>query len=139
MALEDAAVLAKLFSHLLNYEQIQSFLHAFQDLRQQRCYVTREKELEQILFLSLPDGEQQRMRDAAFKERAALGLSPVLIPNEVTTMGSNWESIKELFCYDAEDEADNWWISWGLLRERANQTEIRENVVAIQVSVDQVS
>jgi salicylate hydroxylase len=21
--------------------------------------------------------------------------------------------------YDAEDEADNWWVEWGLLRERA--------------------
>lgn len=30
-----------------------------------------------------------------------------------------WEQVKELFGYDPEDQADDWWIKWGLLRERA--------------------
>lgn len=30
-----------------------------------------------------------------------------------------WEQVKELFGYDAEDQADDWWIKWGILQERA--------------------
>lgn len=32
---------------------------------------------------------------------------------------SQWTEIKDIFGYDAEDEADNWWVQWGLLKERA--------------------
>lgn len=30
-----------------------------------------------------------------------------------------WDQVKELFGYDAEDQADDWWVKWGILRERA--------------------
>ena len=30
-----------------------------------------------------------------------------------------WEEIRTIFGYDCEDEADDWWVQWGLLRERA--------------------
>ena len=25
--------------------------------------------------------------------------------------------------YDCEDEADNWWVQWGMLRERASERD----------------
>jgi hypothetical protein len=67
------------------------------------------QELIQIYFMSLPDGELQRMRDAVFKERAARDESPFITPGESSfEVGAYyWNTIKEMFCYDAEDEADN--------------------------------
>jgi len=38
-----------------------------------------------------------------------------------------WEEIRTTFGYDCEDEADNWWVQWGLLRERAKETAGRVN------------
>ena len=37
MSLEDAAVLAKLFSHVLEDAQIPALLHAFSEIRRTRC------------------------------------------------------------------------------------------------------
>ena len=34
-------------------------------------------------------------------------------------MSGLWEEIRTIFGYDCEDEADDWWVQWGLLRERA--------------------
>ncbi|TFY51204.1 hypothetical protein EVG20_g11113, partial [Dentipellis fragilis] len=41
MSLEDASVLGKLFSHLISHDQIESFLVAFQELRQERAKKNR--------------------------------------------------------------------------------------------------
>ena len=35
-----------------------------------------------------------------------------------------WVEVKEIFGYNAEDDADNWWVQWGLLRERAKGTDL---------------
>lgn len=122
MGIEDAAVLAKLFSHLLNREQIQSFLYAFQDLRQNRCAGTRMAEMGNVYYMAMQDSDQQRSRDQSFREKAENGLSP--ISSDSAGTAEAWEGIKEMFGYDAEDEADNWWVEWGILRERAKQTEM---------------
>ncbi|KAG1834961.1 hypothetical protein DFJ58DRAFT_868483 [Suillus subalutaceus] len=39
----------------------------------------------------------------------------------ISEASEQWEQLKELWEYDAEDEADDWWVKWGLLRERAKQ------------------
>ena len=131
MGVEDAAVLAKLFSHLLNRDQIPSFLYAFEDLRQARCEATRISEMGNIYFITLPNGEQQQGRDDAFRQKFVQGLSPLL--DESAGTSGVWEGIKELFGYDAEDEADNWWVEWGALRERAKYQRV-DTSLGIQVS-----
>ncbi|KAG6817236.1 hypothetical protein H0H87_011293 [Tephrocybe sp. NHM501043] len=118
MAIEDGAVLAKLFSHLRSEEQISPFLYAFETLRQSRCTAVGTKEFGDIYFMSLPPGEQQEGRDAHFRGRRDRGLN-VLDADSFEEETPQWTEIKEVFGYDAEDEADNWWQEWGLLRERA--------------------
>ena len=34
-----------------------------------------------------------------------------------------WREVAETFAYDCEDEADDWWVQWGVLRERARGSE----------------
>jgi len=55
-------------------------------------------------------------------------------------MAEKWEQLKDLWGYDAEDEADNWWVQWGVLRERAKQTSMEYDLVVkvkdLQVSIE---
>ncbi|KAG1737068.1 uncharacterized protein EDB91DRAFT_1140876 [Suillus paluster] len=120
MAVEDAAVLAKLFSHLRDKDQIPTLLHAFQDLREDRCASVVHSEQSNLYFQMMPAGPKQEQRDQDMRAKAAQGES-VFGGGEAA---EQWEQLKELFGYDAEDEADDWWVKWGLLRERAKQRSL---------------
>ncbi|TFK61683.1 FAD/NAD(P)-binding domain-containing protein [Pluteus cervinus] len=137
MGVEDGAVLAKLFSHLRTDDQIGSFLWAFQDLRQPRCAAVSKKETGDIHFMTFPPGEMQQYRDNAMRAKRDAGIDALASTNEHEE-SPEWEEIKEMFAYDAEDEADNWWVEWGLLRERARGVDtgfhMDEIVVAHEVS-----
>ncbi|KAG1834953.1 hypothetical protein DFJ58DRAFT_868460 [Suillus subalutaceus] len=116
MAVEDAAVLAKLFSHLRNQDQILTFLHAFQDLREDRCASVMHTEQCNLYFQMMPAGPQQEQYNQEMRARTAQGESVF----GISEASEQWEQLKELWEY-AEDEADDWWVKWGLLRERAKQ------------------
>ncbi|KAF8872574.1 hypothetical protein BD779DRAFT_331964 [Infundibulicybe gibba] len=123
MIVEDGAVLAKLFSHLRSEDQIASFLWAFEDLRKPRCDMVHKKELGDIYFMTMGPGEVQEYRDSSMRAKRDAGLSPLSASDELEET-PEWSQMKEVFGYDAEDEADNWWIQWGLLRERAKGTDL---------------
>ncbi|KAF8912334.1 hypothetical protein CPB85DRAFT_1252794 [Mucidula mucida] len=116
LTVEDGAVLAKL-SHISIKDQIQSFLYAFQDLRQPRCASVYAKS-GIVQYMSVPPGDFQQMRDNSMRAKrdAGVGILEAVGDLEETP---EWIEIKEVFGYDAEDDADNWWVEWGLLRERA--------------------
>lgn len=118
MAVEDGAVLAKLFSHLRSEDQIESFLFAFQDLRQPRCQFVCNNEVGNLKFMTLEPSESQQYRDYALRAKRDAGMNVLDAVGDIEAT-SEWEEIKTVFGYDAEDEADNWWMAWGLLRERA--------------------
>ena len=56
MAVEDAAVLAKLFSHLREIDQIPIFLWAFQEVRQPRCDSVTTKEAGVLAYMMMEQG-----------------------------------------------------------------------------------
>ncbi|KAJ7149867.1 hypothetical protein C8R43DRAFT_1006875 [Mycena crocata] len=122
MDLEDGAVLAKLFSHLHTPEQISEFLYAFQDLRQPRCEAVLAAETGIIHYMSMPNCPDQEARDGGMMAKAATGANLFDAAGGEET--AEWEEIKTVFGYDAEDEADNWWVSWGLLKERSLETKV---------------
>lgn len=117
MAVEDGAVLAKLFSHISEDRQIENFLYAFQELRQPRTRAVRAGEFGNIFYMTMEDCEDTRQRDASMRAMAANG------KNVLEGLGGDvnrlWDEIRTIFGYDCEDEADNWWVEWGMLRERA--------------------
>ncbi|KAH9847835.1 FAD/NAD-P-binding domain-containing protein [Lenzites betulinus] len=121
MAVEDGAVLAKLFSHLSEERQIDSFLLAFQELRQSRAEDVRASEFNASFFMSL-SGDGAAQRDAAMRAQYLAG------GNALDGVGGEtsaaWEQIRTIFGYDCEDAADDWWVQWGLLRERALEREM---------------
>jgi salicylate hydroxylase len=90
-----------------------------------------------MYFMTLPPGEMQAGRDMRFQAKDAKGLN-CLEPSEEDGTMDMWEEIKYVFGYDAEDEADNWWVQWGLLAMRAKGADMRIGPGAFTVQVDQV-
>jgi salicylate hydroxylase len=127
LAVEDGAVLATLFSHLRTHDQISNFLWAFQELRQPRCDAVLAKENGVVYFMTMPPGELQEMRDDSMRAKRDAGLG-ILQASDEHEESPEWVEIKEIFGYDAEDEANNWWIEWGLLRERSKGVTVSYGV-----------
>ncbi|KZT63264.1 FAD/NAD(P)-binding domain-containing protein [Daedalea quercina L-15889] len=119
MGVEDAAVLGKLYSHLGIPEQTQDFLYAFQDLRQQRCAEAVDGDLSMFRYISMDAGPAQEVRDASMLTNYREGRN-VLEGGEAAGEIEQWAQIRMIYGYDCEDEADDWWVQWGLLRARAN-------------------
>ena len=109
MALEDAAVLAKLFSHLSAPDQIGSLLWAFQDLRQERVESAIEGEMGHNFYMAMPAGEMQRERDKELRSKYRAGKSAMSGGDQGEDedgTSTQWEGIKALMGYDAEYEAE---------------------------------
>ena len=119
MGVEDGAVIGKLYSHLSVPEQTQDFLYAFQDLRQQRCAEAIDGDISMFRYISMDAGPEQEMRDASMLTNDREGRN-VLEGDETTGENEQWLQIRTIYGYDCEDEADDWWVQWGLLRARAN-------------------
>ena len=119
-------MLAKLFSHLRDEEQIPSFLYAFQSLRENRCQKNRTLDISNILFMMESEGEGTVRRDAMMRAKHDEGRN-VLSGDDEDSNVALWDHNRELFGYDAEDEADNWWVQWGLLQERAKASQCEDD------------
>ncbi|KAG6861635.1 hypothetical protein C0995_014074 [Termitomyces sp. Mi166 len=132
MTIEDAAVLAKLFSHLRKADQITTFLCAFQELRQPRCDSVTTKEASILMYMTMKQGEAQQQRDDAMRAKRDAGRG-ILEATEEVEEPPEWVEVKNVFGYDAEDEADNWWVQWGLLRERAKGADVSYETLPIQI------
>jgi len=74
IAVEDAAVLGALLSHVSSLAQVPALLQAYQDLRLPRASTTQDSSrLNQKIF-HLPDGPAQRARDEAMRAAMAAEL-----------------------------------------------------------------
>ncbi|KAJ7149865.1 hypothetical protein C8R43DRAFT_1236415 [Mycena crocata] len=131
MGIEDGAVLARLFSHLRTRDQISQFLWAFQEIRQPRCAAATESETNIMHYSCMPRGEAQEARDQGFRAKIAAGV-------EVLQAGADqeelpvWREVKEIFGYDAEDAADDWYVGWGSLKLRSPRSAAM-NFPSVQV------
>lgn len=110
----DAAVLGRPFRHLHRKEQINSFLSAVQGIRQPRVEQVVKASLGAV---SLPPGVAGA-HDRALRGRAEKNIKD-LARRRSYTSEQMVQVIQSIFVYDPEDEADNWWIQWGFMQERA--------------------
>lgn len=108
MAVEDAAVIGNLFSHLTSKAQIPAILKAYESLRLPRSSDTQaSSRLNQHIF-HLDDGPDQEARDKAMRE-AMSGAPTDGNPNQ-------WADKKKCqvqFNYDADGEVDSFWAKYG--------------------------
>ncbi|KAL5482995.1 hypothetical protein ACEPAI_8224 [Sanghuangporus weigelae] len=132
MAIEDAAVLGSLLSHLSHISQIPILLKAYEKLRLERTAKTQaSSRLNQRIF-HLPDGPEQQARDELMREAMELENECMkdgdLTQLENVTKGNpnQWadQSLNiEQFSYDADEVAEIWWKEEG----EASLRESREN------------
>lgn len=121
MAIEDAALLGNLFSHLSHPAQIAPLLRAYQDLRLPRTAATQASSLLNQHIFHLPDGPEQERRDADMRKAMEAELKMIRGENaEEGEMGegsyNQWADRKknnEQFGYDADAEAERWWAEVG--------------------------
>ncbi|KAK7042173.1 FAD-binding-3 domain-containing protein [Favolaschia claudopus] len=121
IGMEDGVFLGKLFSHITDHDQITEFLHAFQEHREPRCASIYQMEKDYIYQITLPDGEVQVQRDIAMRARGERGEN--VLGGDLQEM---MEDFRMVFGYDAMDDADEWWMTWGRYRDssaRLSQSE----------------
>lgn len=70
----------------------------------------------------LPDGPAQQARDESMRAAAARASGGW----DEAMFCHLWEDIRILFAYDPEEDAEEWWQAWGLLRERAEESRADE-------------
>ncbi len=123
MAIEDAAVLGHLLSRLAHPEQLPVLLQAYEALRLPRTAETQsQSRLNQAIF-HLPDGPEQRQRDADMRQAAELERGRVrggengMAAGDASVGSTNqWADEKKSriqFGYDADEAAERWWRDGG--------------------------
>lgn len=120
MAIEDAAVLGSLLSHISNPAQLHALLMAYQDLRLPRTAETQaSSRLNQKIF-HYEDGPDQEARDADMRRAMKVELArmsgeaggePVLEGNSNQWADQKKNAIQ--FGYDADAVVDQWWSAVG--------------------------
>ncbi|KAF5362108.1 hypothetical protein D9756_002530 [Leucocoprinus leucothites] len=110
LAMEDAAVLGKLMSHLSTREQIPQLLEAFPEVRHTRCLQVHGSESRNAMLVTLPPGEDRDRRDAGM----SLSLRTDTTWDD-TMLREQWEEIGDVFGYNAHEAAEDWWMKWGAL------------------------
>ncbi|KIJ65706.1 hypothetical protein HYDPIDRAFT_110856 [Hydnomerulius pinastri MD-312] len=115
LQVEDAEVLGWLLSRLHSWEQLPHLLEAFQDIRQERCRTVHEKEFMGFQLVWLPPGPKRDVRDETFRAMMSSGVQGW----DEEKMRWQWEEISDVFGYSAREAAEDWWVNWGMLRERS--------------------
>ncbi|KAI0702549.1 hypothetical protein C8Q76DRAFT_754793 [Earliella scabrosa] len=124
MSTGDAAVIGRLFRHLHRREQIDSFLSAVEEIRKDRVDRVVHSSLGNIFAVALPpalaEAHDRTLRERGEKGERTAGNRRSRTSEEMMMV------IESVFGYDPEDEADDWWVQWGLMQERAAHWTIVE-------------
>ena len=110
-----------------------SLLYAYHDLRAPRAARLHELEVKNRRFTNLA-GDQRTARDAALRAAFTKARSSqtredareVLDGHEDDdgeALAKHFAELLEGWGYDAREEAEEWWVRWGLLKERAIMRE----------------
>ncbi|KAF7310326.1 FAD-binding-3 domain-containing protein [Mycena indigotica] len=116
LALEDALFLGRVFGHTAAPGRVPELLYAFEEHRRARCASIRGIDAAYIGMITTPDGPAQAGRDAMMRANAAAGRNVFQAEGDMQEM---LDETRMVFSYDAADDADEWWVSWGRYRERA--------------------
>ncbi|EIM88749.1 FAD/NAD-P-binding domain-containing protein [Stereum hirsutum FP-91666 SS1] len=119
--LEEASFLGALFSHITKRSQISSFLYAFEDVRQPRARRLHELEDDNHTILQLPPGPARDARNHTWAEEKKANDNSS--EAEDMELRRQWQGFFENWGYDGRDAAESWWHEWGVLAQRALQSQ----------------
>ncbi|KZT25887.1 FAD/NAD(P)-binding domain-containing protein [Neolentinus lepideus HHB14362 ss-1] len=145
IAIEDAATLEILFSHLSSRDQLPALVSAFEEIRLPRSKSVVESEIPKLEAVVLNHSGTRAMQAARADPHLSTASSKPLTgwdSDLEDTLRAEWEELIAMFDYDASEMAEDWWVTWGaLMRSRmeddslGNATE--KTVVTRQPSVTQ--
>ncbi|KAG6381604.1 hypothetical protein JVT61DRAFT_202 [Boletus reticuloceps] len=118
LPIEDAAVLSTLFTYLKSEEHIPYLSYAFQELREPRAQSLFSKETKALGTIWVPPGPARDARDEGLRKMLLEGHKGW----DESRLRWQWEEICEIFAYHGREAAEDWWVMWGVLRERSQQT-----------------
>ena len=118
MSIEDGAVLGNLLSRISHISQLRPLLKAYQDLRLPRTAEAQGSSRLNRHIFQIPDGPEQRERDANMRKAMALELSgdTEAFRSQLAGNQNQWADKTKnnpLFGYDADAEVDKWWTAHG--------------------------
>ncbi|KAJ6589226.1 hypothetical protein B0H19DRAFT_233413 [Mycena capillaripes] len=122
LALEDGAFIGKVFSHTRDPDRIPEFFNAFQEHREPRCTSIRDMDIQYVQVITMPDGEMQAGRDSDMLANHKVGHNAM-----DGDMQQMLEDFRVVFGYDAMDDADEWWMSWGRFRDTPGDQTAQPN------------
>ena len=124
-------MLGRIFSHLHSKEQIDSFLSAVQEIREDRVKMVVEVAASDVLAIA----PQPAYADSSQKQRSDEGLRR-LQNGKNETQSELAEMVEKIFGYDPEDQADDWWVQWGIMQERAGRWNL-SGTLSVHVEEDE--
>ncbi|KAH8093950.1 FAD/NAD(P)-binding domain-containing protein [Cristinia sonorae] len=133
MVVEDAVVLGTLFSHLDSWSQVKPFLYAYQEIREGRTKAVKQEELTNTILVHLPPGPERDARNLHMATPATeADWDDSMLQRELANFAG-------IFCYDASDAAEEWWVDWGRYSHRPSEERERETRLSFLYSSAVVS
>ncbi|KAL5493047.1 hypothetical protein ACEPAI_4495 [Sanghuangporus weigelae] len=119
LGIEDAAVLA------------------FQEIRHPRSEQLSTSEQQKVDFIALPAGPLSEARDESMRLQMQEGQVD-WSASEDSFLTRSWEEFRDAFGYDAFDEAETWWVEWGVLLDRINGSDnsVEDDIFSGQITIE---
>jgi len=87
----------------------------------------QEQELSALQLFWLPPGPGRDERDKSLRAMVTLGLQGW----DEDKMRLQWEEVGDVLGYSAQEAAEDWWVSWGVLWERSSQSTSSSTLASI--------
>jgi hypothetical protein len=88
---------------------------AYETIRRGRSKLLHEIEVTSVMQTMFPPGPEREARDLEMQNLLHAGQHKW---DDDAYLGM-WGPLCDVWAYDAFDVADDWWVQWGVLRERA--------------------
>jgi salicylate hydroxylase len=95
-------------------------VQAYETIRRERSKFLHELEAMSVMQTMFPPGRERNARDLDLQKRLHAGQYKW---DDDVYLGL-WGQLYEIWAYNAFDVADDWWVQWGMLRERALSLQI---------------
>lgn len=115
LSVESAAVLCTLLSYVRGFDHIPILVRAYETIRRGRSKFLHDVETMSVMQTMFPPGPERDIRDLDLQKRLLAGQDKW---DDDAYLGI-WGQLCEVWAYNAFDVADDWWVQWGMLRERA--------------------
>ncbi|KAH9024901.1 hypothetical protein EDB84DRAFT_1564246 [Lactarius hengduanensis] len=115
LSVESAAVFSTLFSYVRGFDHIPLLVRAYETIRRDRADFLHRVELTHVTQTMFPPGPEQLARDQEMRKLLQAGQAKW---DDDAYLGL-WGQVCETWAYNAFDAADDWWVQWGILRERS--------------------